>query len=49
VQPAAAPQTGGQAGSGGSDTLLLTLALGAATIVGLGGVFAGKYAFDRRS
>lgn len=46
--PAAAPQTGGNPGSG-SDTLLLTLALGAAAIVGLGGVFAGKFALDRRN
>jgi hypothetical protein len=45
--PAAAPQTGGDTGAGGSDTL--TLALGAiATIIGAAGVFAGKYALDRR-
>ena len=46
--PAAAPETGGDPGSG-SDTLLLTLIFGAAAIIGVGGVFAGKYALDRRS
>jgi len=46
--PAAAPQTGGNPGSG-SDTLLLTLILGGAAIIGVGGVFASKYALDRRS
>jgi hypothetical protein len=46
--PAAAPQTGGDPGSG-SDTVLLTLIFGAAAIIGVGGVFAGKYALDRRS
>jgi hypothetical protein len=48
VQPAAAPQTGGEPGDG-SDTLLLTLIMGAAAIIGVGGVFAGKHALDRRS
>jgi hypothetical protein len=48
VQPAAAPQTGGEPGDG-SDTLLLTLMLGAAAIIGAGGVIAGKYALERRS
>jgi len=47
--PAAAPQTGGDPGSGGSDPLLLTLALGAAAIIGVGGVLTGKRALDRRS
>ena len=46
--PAAAPQTGGQPGSG-SDTLVLTLVLGAAAVIGAAGVFAGKYALERRS
>ena len=46
--PAAAPQTGGQPVDG-SDTLMLTLILGTAAIIGVGGVFAGKFALDRRS
>ena len=47
--PAAAPQTGGQPGSGGSDALVLTLLVSAAAVIGVGGVFAGKYALERRS
>jgi hypothetical protein len=48
AQPAAAPQTGGEPGNG-SNTLLLTLILGGAAIIGVGGVYAGKQALDRRS
>ena len=46
--PAAAPQTGGEP-SGGSDTLLLTLILGAAATISVAGVLAGRYALERRS
>jgi carbohydrate-binding DOMON domain-containing protein len=49
AQPVAAPQTGGEPGSGASDTLVLTLLLGAATVIGAAGVLGARYALERRS